>query len=311
MSNNNNNKKNKLVTVVDSTSEVGDFVTRALLKEGYKVRALTRNIESNAAKALKNLDAEVVKCSDTDSPANIQAALIDTEVIFYPTNFWSSFEKEVEYGIKFVDAALSVKTVKHYVFHGLISCKTVSNDKYSVPHFDLKYRVEQHLRKVSAENPSFISSFIYSPFYMQNFSSIFTPKRSTTQNGTYTISMPLEESKPLDMVDIKDIGPIVAGIVANPSKYSGVVVPLAGERLTGDQICQVFTKVTGKQVKYNYIPPATFRTFAFPYANEIASMFQFFSEFGAFNDLDTSLASSIHKLTSLEDYLISTKFRFE
>ena len=53
------NMSGKLIVVSGATGQLGGSVARRMLQEGWKVRALTRNHESAAAKALKEGGAEL------------------------------------------------------------------------------------------------------------------------------------------------------------------------------------------------------------------------------------------------------------
>ncbi|EGC33990.1 hypothetical protein DICPUDRAFT_153878 [Dictyostelium purpureum] len=294
----------KIISVFGATGAQGGSVVRALLKDGkFKVRALARDPNSDASKKLKAEGCEVVKCDVVDSKQDIEAAIKGSYGVFLVTAFWHYFEKEKEYGNKVADACFDAG-VEHLVFSGLSPCKKISNGRIDVPHFDLKAEIEDHIRELSKKKPQFISSFVYVPFYMQNLGTLFKVDKSADGNS-YTISLPADPSSkiPLDIGDVDDVGPLASGIFNEPSKYSGVVVPYAGSSLSGDEIAKSISKATGKQVNYNYIPTKVFATFGFPGAVEIANMFDFYNEFGAFYSLDTSLASKITKLTTLDKYL--------
>ncbi|KAK5577330.1 hypothetical protein RB653_002271 [Dictyostelium firmibasis] len=303
-----------VVAVFGSTGAQGGSVARALLKNGFKVRALTRNPDSESAKALKNQGAEIVKCDDADPKESIEKALKGSDSVFCVTNFWAYFHKELEYGINIANAALSAG-VKHFVFSGLAPCNKISGGKYNVPHFDLKYKIEEHLRELSKNNPSFVTSFVYVPFYMQNFKTYFAPKRTVdekTQDVTYVLGLPSDpKGLPLDMGDVDDIGSIVAVIMKEPSKYSGKVIPYSGDALHGDKIAEIMSKATGKKVVFNFIQPKEYAQFGFPGAEEMAEMFSFYNEFGAFNKLDKTEASKMAKITNLEEFLRKSKFQLE
>ena len=60
----------KLVVVFGSTGKQGGSVARALLQKGFKVRGITRNTESDKAKELKKLGAELAK-GDLDDATSI------------------------------------------------------------------------------------------------------------------------------------------------------------------------------------------------------------------------------------------------
>ncbi|KYQ89123.1 hypothetical protein DLAC_10363 [Tieghemostelium lacteum] len=297
----------KIISVFGATGAQGGSVARALLKAGYQVRALTRDTESEASKKLKDAGAQLVKSDTSASEAEIQKSLEGSYGVFLVTTFSLPDNKEFEQGSKVAEAALKAN-VKHFVFSGLSPANQISGGKLHVPHFDEKHKVEQYLRNLSKANPQFVSSFVYAPFYLQNFNSYF--KLTKNDDGSYTISMPQDPKVPIDLGDVNDIGPIVAEQFQHPEKYSGKVVPFSGSYLTGDEIAKAFSKVTGKTVHYNFIPPSVYATF-YPGAQEMAAMFEFYIQFGAFYQLDKTIAHSITKLNTLEDFLKSTNFKLE
>jgi uncharacterized protein YbjT (DUF2867 family) len=56
----------KLISVCGATGGVGGSVARRMLKEGWSVRAVTRNTESTAAKALAELGAQLTTANYDD-----------------------------------------------------------------------------------------------------------------------------------------------------------------------------------------------------------------------------------------------------
>ena len=71
----------KTILVTGATGAQGGSVARFLLKENYEVKCLTRNPNSEAAKALENLGAEIVK-GDLADKASILAALQGCDGVF-------------------------------------------------------------------------------------------------------------------------------------------------------------------------------------------------------------------------------------
>ena len=64
----------KVVVISGATGQQGGATLRALAGKGFSIRALTRTPDSNAAKALRTLGAEIVK-ADLDDEASVRAAL--------------------------------------------------------------------------------------------------------------------------------------------------------------------------------------------------------------------------------------------
>src|SRR3982074_348593 len=56
-------------------------------------------------------------------------------------------------------------------------------------------------------------------------------------------------------------------------------VDLAGEHLTGAQMAAALSKSLGKDVGYNSVPPAVYRGFGFPGADDLGNAFQFKRDF--------------------------------
>jgi hypothetical protein len=79
----------------------------------------------------------------------------------------------------------------------------------------------------------------------------------------------------------EDIGKCAYGIFKKGPSMIGKTVGIAGEQLTGDQMAAAMSRALGKEVKYNKISAATFRSFGFPGADDLGNMFQFYDEFAA------------------------------
>ena len=86
----------KLITVVGATGAQGGATARALLRdETFAVRAVTRDPNSEAAQALAEAGAEIVR-ADIDDEASLVAALDGAYGAFFVTFFWAHFSPEVE-----------------------------------------------------------------------------------------------------------------------------------------------------------------------------------------------------------------------
>lgn len=81
----------RLIAVTGATGNQGGAVAKLLLKyrEEYKVRAITRDPSSDAAKELANLGAEVVQ-ADLTKPETLAAAVEGCWGVFGVTNFYDS-----------------------------------------------------------------------------------------------------------------------------------------------------------------------------------------------------------------------------
>ena len=72
----------KLITVCGATGGVGGSVARRMLKEGWSVRAITRNTESAAAKALAEQGAQLASANYDDVASLEQAFKVQYSEIY-------------------------------------------------------------------------------------------------------------------------------------------------------------------------------------------------------------------------------------
>lgn len=260
----------KLVTVFGATGKQGNSVALALLAKGYRVRALTRNPDGKGAKALQEKGCEVMKV-DMDDKESLEKAVCGAYGVFAVTNFWgllaedpkTAFDREVSQG-KAIGDACKKNGVKHLIYSGLENVKELI--KIDCLHFDSKGIVEKYLDDSKIPNTS-----TRVPFYYENFID-FPPQKG--DDGTYTMTWPMDG--PMDAICVGDLGGVVVAIFNSPDKYIGQKVGLSGDKLTMDQYAAIISKVTGKTLKYNQVPPKVFATFPFPGADDLATMFQFF-----------------------------------
>ena len=81
----------RLISIAGATGNQGGSVAKLLLKfpDDYNVRAITRNPDSSAARALKDLGAELVK-TDLNDEAQVNKALEGCWGVFAVTNSYAA-----------------------------------------------------------------------------------------------------------------------------------------------------------------------------------------------------------------------------
>jgi len=88
----------KLIAVTGATGAQGGGLVRAILADrngGFRVRAITRTPDSEKARALANMGAEVV-AGDADDTATLANAFAGAHGAFCVTNFWEHFSADRE-----------------------------------------------------------------------------------------------------------------------------------------------------------------------------------------------------------------------
>ncbi|MCB0286103.1 MAG: NmrA/HSCARG family protein [Calditrichaeota bacterium] len=307
----------KIIAVMGATGAQGGGLVQAIMndKSGeFAARAITRDVNSDKAKALAKQGVEVV-AADADNPESLKKAFAGAYGAYCVTFFWEHFspEKELAHAKAMAEAAKSAG-VKHVVWSTLEDTRNwvpLSDDrmptlmeKYKVPHFDAKGEANAIFSKLVPV------TLLNTSFYWDNFI-YFGMGPKAGEDGKLAITFPMGDKK-LPGIAAEDIGKCAFGIFKAGDTYIGKTVGIAGEHLTGDEMAAAFAKAIGKPVQYNAIDPAVYRSFGFPGADDLGNMFQFKRDFNTdFCDarkLDESRALN-PALQDFESWLANNKSR--
>jgi uncharacterized protein YbjT (DUF2867 family) len=277
----------KIIAIVGATGAQGGGLAHAILSDPqseFKVRALTRNVNSDKARALANLGAEVVT-ADIDDVESITRAFKGAYGAYAVTNFWEHFsaEKETAQAKNIADAALAAG-VKHIIWSSFEDTRNFIPlednrmptllGKYKVPHFDSKGEADVFFKR-----PGLSATIMYTSFYWDNFIYFgMGPKKGP--DGKLAITFPMGDKK-LPGIASADIGRCAYGIFKAGEKYKGKTIGIAGDHTTGAQMAASLTRALGKEIVYNGVPADVYRSFGFPGADEMGNMFQFKHDFNA------------------------------
>ena len=254
----------KLITVFGATGAQGGPIARALLKSEFRVRAVTRNVDSDKAKALRDAGAEVVAGSVSDRQS-VKKAITDVYGVYVVTIVSPDEEQE---GNAVADECKEAG-IKHVVFASLDSLK----DKIgkSAMHFDSKAAIEKHLKQLGVPHTS-----VHFPAYFEDFLGTFF-RFTKEADGTYLLTLPMDG--PMDGMSVADAAPIVVEIFKNPQQYLGKKIALSADRKTIPEYLEIISNVTGKTAKYNQV---SFEQFANqpnnPFARDMSAMFEYYSK---------------------------------
>ncbi|MEO7136732.1 MAG: NmrA/HSCARG family protein [Gemmatimonadales bacterium] len=275
----------KIIAVVGATGAQGGGLVRAILadKSGtFAARAITRDPNSEKAKALRAAGAEVVG-ADLDQPATLEKAFAGAYGAFTLTNFWEHFqpEKELTQARNMAQAAKAAG-VQHVIWSTLEDTRkwvplTDSRmptlmGKYKVPHFDAKGEADQIFRELGVP-----TTFLLTAFYWDNLI-YFGAGPQRGPDGTLAITFPMDDKK-LPGIAAEDIGKSALGIFKRGRELINKTVAIAGEHLTGAEMARGLTRALGQEVRYNNVPPEVYRSFGFPGADDLGNMFQFKRDF--------------------------------
>ena len=233
----NNMSTKKIITVFGATGAQGGGLARAILTDPeseYAVRAITRKPDSEGAKALAKMGAEIVS-ADIDNKESMKKALQGAYGAFFVTFYWAHFspEREYEEGRKMAEAAKDAG-LQHVIKSTLEDTRNwvplddnrmpTLQGKYKVPHFDAKGASDHFFTDL--ELPV---TFVLPAFYWDN---LLTSGPQKGPDGKLYITYPLDDKK-MAGIAAEDIGKCAYGILKKGKELIGKSIGLAGEQLTG------------------------------------------------------------------------------
>jgi len=275
----------KIIAVVGSTGAQGGGLARAILSDPHSefaVRAITRDTKSEKAQALAKMGAEVV-AGDVDDVESLKRAFAGAYGAYCVTFFWAHFSPEKEIAnAKAMATAAKHAGIQHAIWSTFEDTRKwvpltdkrmpTLKEKYKVPHFDAKAEADHFFTDLGVP-----TTFLLTSFYWDNFIYFgMGPKKGP--DGTFAVTFPMGDKK-LPGMAAEDIGKCAYGIFKKGKEFIGKTVGISGEQLTGAQMATTFTKVLGKNVRYNDVPPDVYRSFGFPGADDLGNMFQIKRDF--------------------------------
>ena len=279
----NNQNIEQLFLVTGATGRQGGAVARQLLMRGHSVRALTRDPDKPAARALAEMGAEVVR-GDLDDRPSIELALAGVYGVFSMQNFWETgYEREVSQGITLTEAA-KAQGVKHFLYSSVGS----SYRKTGIAAFEGKWEIEEHISRIGLP---------YTILRPTSLMEDWEEMRQEIIGGT--LAQPLDPHTALQQVSVEDVGVFAAMAFEDPERWLGREVDLAGDQSTMLELAETFGRVLGRKVEYVQVSWEEFRE---AYGEDLAVMYEWFEEVGYEADIG-ALREEYPGLTTFEVYL--------
>ena len=251
------------ILVIGATGQQGGALARLLLQKKHEVYALTRNTESESPKAqnLRNLGAKLIK-GDLDNPDSFEQATNGLDSVFL-MGTWTEdgTEGETRRGKMMTDIAKE-KKVAHLVYSSVVN----ADKNTSIPHFESKYKVEQHIK-----NSGVPYTIIGPTFFMENLHSY---SRSGLQQGQ--LALPLSPSRILQQSALENIAEFSALVLERRNSFLGKRIDIASDELTGEQAAKVLSVGLGRKIRYAQVPSEQIRQAS----EDLARMFEWFERVG-------------------------------
>lgn len=256
------------VLVTGVTGQQGGAVARHLQARGIPVRGLTRDASGARARALAARGAEMLE-GDLEDRDALGRALEGTRGVFSVQNFWTAgVEGEIRQGECLAEAAREHGT-GHFVYSSVAS----ADRDTGLPHFESKWRIEQHVRTLGLPY-----TVVRPVFFMDNW---FVYTAQAIRGGL--LPQPLAPRTRLQQIAVDDIGAAVATAFAHPGEWLGRTVELAGEELGMSDIARALGTWLGREVEYVHVPWGDFSDQA---GEDMARMYEWFERVGYRVDIE-------------------------
>ncbi|KAJ8096554.1 hscarg protein [Lipomyces tetrasporus] len=243
-----------IIVIIGATGAQGGSVLLALQATGqFSLRAVTRNLQGEAAQALARSGIEVVEGDATDAQS-MERAFAGAWGAFLVTSFWDpaaglAHDTDLVQGKIMVDAAVAAG-VNFVVWSSLHDIEAISGGKLEVPHNTFKNKVEQYIKSVCLD-----AAFVYAGFYATNWINIPLAGPQREKDGSIVIHTPIRADVALPVIDLDaDFGKFVAPAFLDPAKFHYKKVLTAAEYVTVGQMAAAYTDLTGENIVIVPIP---------------------------------------------------------
>ena len=268
----------RIIVVTGATGLQGRAVTRHLLKEGWQVRALTRNRASKQAQALAALGADVVQ-GDMGDVASLRPVFDAAYGVYSVQNpFIGGPDAEVRQGTNVADVA-KASGVQHLVYGSAGTGKLGTG----IPSWETKLQIEAHMQALD------LPLTILRPMA---FMELLTDKKFFPAMGTWHVMWRLMgAARPLPWLCTDDLGAIAATAFAAPDRFIGTDLTLASDVQSLAQCRAMYREVMGRNPRRFPLPSWLFARFGFV-GRDLTTMWRWLRT-GAV-DLDTTATRAIH-----------------
>lgn len=240
----------RTIVVTGATGRQGGAVARHLLRDGWHVRALTRNPQSTRARALTALGAEVVRGNMND-PASLQPVFKGAYGVYsVQTPYPHGSEAEVRQGKNVAEVAREAG-VQHVVY----GSAGFGRKGTGIPSWESKLQIEEHMHALGLA----LTVLRPTAFMELMTDRTFFPALTTWQ----TMPILMGPSHRVGWLCTDDLGAIAAKVFANPDQFVGKDLKLASDRKSIDECRTIYRSVMGKNPPHLPIPAWMFARFGF------------------------------------------------
>jgi len=276
------------VLVTGITGNQGGAVACHLLGKDVEVIGLTRNRNSEKAKALSEKNITLIE-GDLDDPSFFESQLDDIDAVFCVQAFEQGKANEIKQGIQFIDLVKS-KGIKHFVYSSVLGADLNTG----IPHFESKYELENHIKSTDLN---------YTILRPASFNENFLNPEITKRMEKGKLVMPFNNTVTQQFISTDDIGKIAAQVLTQPDAYQNKTISLATDQKNMTEVAHLFGQAMDRDMKYQKLPEFITRLVM---GKDLSKMFNYMNknDFVVVDDID-ALKQEFSNLGDLKSWINS------
>lgn len=225
------------ILVTSANGHTGLPTAKELLKLGFQVRAMVRNVNGDGAKELRNLGAEIY-CGDLEDPRDVEKALKGIQRAYFCAPFARNVTQKAAI---FVTIAERLE-LEHVVYMS----QWLSTPDHHSPHTKEQWLSDQVIKLHRKVKYTFINTGLFGFAY-------FLTLESVLQLGILPTPIKGASKKPLGLnapPSEEDQGRVIAHILKDPEKHHLKSYRPTGPKLISQQdVAHTFEKILGRKIK--------------------------------------------------------------
>jgi uncharacterized protein YbjT (DUF2867 family) len=227
------------ILVTGGTGRQGGAAARHLLADGWKVRALVRDPNTPAARALAKAGVGLVK-GDLLDRASLDRAVAGVHGVYsVQTPRGAGAGDEEREGFNLANAAATAD-VEHFVYSSVYGAEDPDETPFRLP----KHKIEAHIAETG------IPATILRPVtFMENW----LGQKERVLAGY--LQAPVAPDVVRQFIAVDDIGKFVGLAFREHDRFVGQAFEIAGDEMTMPEVADIFALVLDRPVVYEDVPP--------------------------------------------------------
>jgi uncharacterized protein YbjT (DUF2867 family) len=234
------NAANRVILITGATGRQGGAVARLLLHAGFRVRAITRNVNSQVARALANSGAEILS-GDFDDLLSLTKSLQGASGLFaMQTPYEEGTDREILHGIRLADAAAQAG-VAQIVYSSVASADRPTG----VAHFESKGQIERHIATLAFPYATILRPVL--------FMEMLLAPGNLRALAAGQVAMIFKPETKVAMIAVEDIAAMATSAFLDPASWHAKAITLAGDEPNFVEVAAAIGNAISRPITYKQV----------------------------------------------------------